>query len=319
MRRKLRPSKLLLSGALLSIAALAAAPRGAASADPAARQNGEAARQVLIFAVANETGDRPTIEPIAAVSGKKFATPAAGGEGDDELKKFADAYYRAGQKYRVLSGGGEAGGLTVKRARVEDECFRGGADVEVQSPVKVGRVLLALATNSETLGAGRAPARRAPTDAERAAALRLAGDVMRQKRVPAAALATLESINLTATDLDGDGRFELVGSFRAKQGARTRHLLFLVAEPQGDSFKAGLANYEAVAARDMPDPGLIDEVGNAGFLAEILVDQADFDGDRVGEVVSTASSFEGQSYHIYKREGGRWQKAYEVANYRCAY
>ncbi len=272
----------------------------------------------ILFAVAGE-GATPTIDPVALVGGGKYVYPEGAGGIDEALAKFAADYYREGRKYRVISGGGEAGTLTVKRSHVADECFRAGADVEMQSPVKVGRVFLALATDSETFGRGATTTRRAPTDAERAAALKLAAAVMRQKRAPAAALKTLESINLTAADLDGDGRAELIGSFRTRQGKSARHLLFLIAEPQGATYKTGHAVYEHIAAKDLMDPSLIDEVGNAGFLSEILVDYVDLDGDRVSEVVSTASSFEGQGYQIYKRAGGRWQKVYEGANYRCAY
>jgi hypothetical protein len=140
-----------------------------------------------------------------------------------------------------------------------------------------------------------------------------------RRRVNAATLKTLGTINLTATDLDGDGRAELIGTFIARQGKQSRHLLFLIAEPQADKFKTGIARYEVVVAKDLPDPSVIDEVGNAGFLSEILVDQVDLDGDRVGEVVTTGASFEGQWYYIYKRGRGGWSRAYESSNYRCAY
>lgn len=281
-----------------------------------AQQSGGATKGAIIFAVSGEMGK--TIDPVVLVSGGKFSGPSADDSGDDALAKFAGEYYKEGRKYRVVSGGGEAGSLTVKRSHVADECFRTGADVELESPVKVGRVVLALATDSETIGRGQST-RRAPTDAERAAALRLAEESMRRRRVPAAALKALNTVNLTATDLDGDGRAELIGSFVAKQGKQTRHLLFLIALPQADTFKTALARHETVAAKDLPDPSVIDEVGNAGFLSEILVDQVDLDGDRIGEVVTTGASFEGQHYYIYKRGRGGWSKAYEVSNYRCAY
>ncbi len=273
-------------------------------------------KDALVFAVAGEMG--VTIDPVLTVRGGKFVAPEGTEAGDEELKKFADEYYREGRKYRVVSGGGDAGALVVKRSHVADECFRSGADVEMQSTVKVGRVVLALATDSESIGTGKST-RRAPTEVERAAALKLAEDVMRQKRVPAVALKTIESINLTATDIDNDGRSELIGSFRAKQGKAARHLLFLIAEPQGDSFKTAISKYERVAAKDLPDPTVIDEIGSAGFLAEILVDYADLDGDGVGEILATASSFEGQHYRLYQRKQGRWNTVYEVSNYRCAY
>ncbi|HEX7176827.1 MAG TPA: hypothetical protein VF240_16315 [Pyrinomonadaceae bacterium] len=279
-------------------------------------QQAGGAKGAMIFAVSGEMGT--TIDPVVLVSGGKFVSPPMDESGDDPLAKFAGEYYREGRKFRIISGGGEAGSLTVKRSHVADECFRTGADVELESPVKIGRVRLALATDSDTLGRGQGT-RRAPTEAERAAALKLAEESMRRRRVPAAVLKTLGAINLTATDLDGDGRAELIGSFVAKQGKQSRHLLFLIALPQADTFKTGLARYETVVAKDLPDPSVIDEVGNGGFLSEILVDQVDLDGDRVGEVVTTGASFEGQWYYIYKRGRGGWSRAYESSNYRCAY
>ena len=287
----------------------------ACSSGARAQQAG-GAKGAIIFAVSGEMGK--TIDPVVFVNGGKFVYPSADESGDDALAKFAGEYYREGRKYRVVSGGGEAGSLTVKRSHVADECFRTGADVELESPVKIGRVLLALATDSDTIGRGPGT-RRAPTDAERAAALRLAEESMRRRRVPAAVIKTLSTVNLMATDLDGDGRAELIGSFVAKRGKQTRHLLFLIAEPQAETFKTALARHETIAAKDLPDPSVIDEVGNAGFLSEILVDQVDLDGDRVGEVVTTGASFEGQWYYIYKRGRGGWSRAYESSNYRCAY
>jgi len=298
----------------MRVALLAAACLSALCfAAPAAAQQ----RDFIVFAVAGE-GAGATIDPVVAVRGGKFTDPEWSDAADDGEEKFASEYYREGRKYRVISGGGDAGTLTVKKSRVGEECFRTGDDVELQSPVKVGRVVLALATDAEAVGRGKAT-RRAPTEGERATAFWLAGEVLRQRRVAPAARQTIESINLTATDLDGDGRAELIGSFRAKQGKRARHLLFLIAEPTGETFKTAHAEYELIGEKNMMDPSLIDEVGNAGFLAEILVDQADLDGDRIGEVVSTASSFEGQAYYVYKRAGGRWRKVYEGYNYRCAY
>lgn len=298
----------------LTLIAAACASLLLAAAPPSSAQGGG----FILFAVADEGGG-PTIEPIALVSGGKYVFPESAGGADEELQKFSAEYFREGRKYRVVSGGGDAGTLSVKRSHVADECFRVGADVELQTPVKVGRVVWALATDSETLARGKGE-RRAPTEAERAAAAKLAESVMRARRVPAAALKTLGTINLTATDLDADGRAELVGTFVARTAQRARYVLFLLAEPRPDgTFKAGVAEYQMIKASDLPDPSVISEVGGSGFLAEIFVDQADLDGDRVGEVVSTSGSFEGQHYTVYKRAAGRWRKAYEGSNYRCAY
>ena len=122
-----------------------------------------------------------------------------------------------------------------------------------------------------------------------------------------------------ATDLDGDGREELVGSFLVRSGARVRDGLFLVAAQRGGGYDALIQNHARINAREMMDPSLIGEVGKGGFLSETYVEQFDADGDGAGELFTTASSFEGTTYKIYRRERGAWRAVYEHYGYRCAY
>ncbi len=43
-----------------------------------------------------------------------------------------------------------------------------------------------------------------------------------------------------AGDLNGDGNAEMIGTFMLRQGNTARHLLFLIAEPQGGNYRTAL-------------------------------------------------------------------------------
>ena len=162
--------------------------------------------------------------------------------------------------------------------------------------------------------------RRAPTADERAAAFGVAKRFLAGKRVSASAIERgTKTLNLTATDLDGDGREELVGSYVVKVAPRVRDTLFLIAAPQGRGYRAALTKYARVNAREMMDPSLIDDIGEGGLGAELYVEQLDADGDGVGEVFTLSLSFEGTTYRAYQRRRGVWRAAYENYSYRCAY
>jgi hypothetical protein len=140
------------------------------------------------------------------------------------------------------------------------------------------------------------------------------------KRVSAPAIERgTKTLNLTATDLDGDGRVELIGSYVVKVGPKVRDTLFLVAAPQGRGYVPALTRYARVNAREMMDPSMIDNLGEGGLGTELYVEQLDADGDGVGEVFTLSGSFEGTTYRAYRRERGTWRSVYENYSYRCAY
>jgi hypothetical protein len=244
-----------------------------------------------------------------------------GGDSDAaELSKFARSYYRPGQKYRLLSGGGEAGTVVVKKDTKDAECARTGAEVKLDTKVRFNRNVMALATNSDALGRASS-SRRPPTPSERAAVLRLVKQTYQAKGVPASLLPNLETVNLTATDLNRDGKAEMIGSFVVKKlkGGAARYVLFLLAEPQGSDYQAGVTTYERYTNEDVMSGGDIDAIGSGGIYTERLVDQLDLDGDGAGEVITLVNGFEGDTYHIYKKTDGKWRSVYEFAKYRCAF
>ena len=257
--------------------------------------------------------------PFVLIEGGQFKQPIAGDSDADELTRFTSAYYSKGKKYRVLFGGGEAGSLTVKKSNKDEECSRSSADVALRSTARLNRNVMALATDSASLG-GAKNTRRPPTAAERTALMPLVRAAYKEKGLPAALLPSLTTVNLTALDLDNDGKAELVGSFVAKKTGRAaaRYALFLFAEPQGNSYRTAVLQYEKFTDADLMS-GADLTVVESGVYLERLVDALDLDGDGAHEVVTERDGLEGDSYFIYKKQGGAWKQVYEFGNYRCAF
>ena len=153
--------------------------------------------------------------------------------------------------------------------------------------------------------------RRSTTQAERPPASLRAK--LHQQNVPAALLPSMEVVNLTATDLDRDGKFELIGSFVAikRRGGQARYTLFLVAAAQGKGYRTALSQSDKITEDRIMSGGSIDAVNNGGIYVERLVDQLDLDGNGVAEIITTMTGFEGVSYFIYKKSGAQWEKIYD--------
>jgi hypothetical protein len=308
------------AGAAALVAALLllaqASPRASASPQQQAAKTG---RDAVVFIVTKDgTGDAQ-VEPVAVIDGRGALAEPALESGDGAPSAFLARHYRAGAKYRLIFGGAEAGSLTI-RAATPAECSPNTASADiVPASLKLGGGVMALATDGAHAPRAQA-SRRAPTAAERAAAFGVAKQFLAGKRVSASAVERgTKTLNLTATDLDGDGREELIGSYVVKVSPKVRDTLFLVAAPQGRGFRAALTKYARVNAREMMDPSMIDNIGEGALGTELYVEQLDADGDGVGEVFTLSLSFEGTTYRAYKRQRGVWRAAYENYSYRCAY
>ncbi|HEX8147826.1 MAG TPA: hypothetical protein VF591_11655 [Pyrinomonadaceae bacterium] len=273
-----------------------------AQAAPLARQKPAGAAQggTILFAVSKYEGG-VTAEPVVIYRGGEYVVPPV----DDEAgtKSFTRAYFPAGRKYRIISGGGEAGTLTVNKA-LEQGCVGLVAEAAADTQARLGGRVKALATDSQTLGRGAA-SRRAPADAERARAVELARAAYAKNGVGAALAAKLEVVNLTATDLDRDGRSELVGSFLAKRegAAPESYTLFLIMEPAEGGFKTAWEWFH--------------KGYEEGYEDRHFVDQVDLDGDGVGEVIAEGTYYESNDYVIYKRQQGRWRPVYKGGGGGC--
>jgi hypothetical protein len=270
-----------------------------ACAATAARQK-PAGSGAVVFAVSKYESS-VTAEPVVIYRDGKYEAPPIDEEKGNNA--FARGYFKPGRKYRILSGGGEAGTLTIVKY-LEPGCVGLVADATADTPARLGGRVRALATDSQALGRGPA-SRRAPTDAERARAIELARAAYAKNGVAAALAAKMEVVNLTATDLDRDGKFELVGSFLVdkKDAAPMSYTLFLIMEPSGDDFKAAWEWFH--------------KGSEDAFEDRLFVDQLDFDGDGVGEVVVMGSYYESNDYIIYQRQQGRWRPVYRGGGGGC--
>jgi hypothetical protein len=291
-------------------------------AQPASpRQQAAATRQdSVVFIVTQDGTEEARVEPVAVIDGRgALAEPASNPSGGGAMPEFLARYYKAGAKYRLIFGGADAGTVTIRAAAAGD-CSPNAASADLSSTsAKLGGNVMALATDGAHAPRAQA-SRRVPTAEERAAAFGLLKLFLKGKRVGASAVERgTKTLNLTATDLDGDGREELVGSYVVKTGPKVRDTLFLVAARQARGFSPVLTKYARVSAREMMDPSQIENIGDGGLGAELYVEQLDADGDGVGEVFTLSSSFEGTTYRAYRRERGTWRAAYESYSYRCAY
>lgn len=308
------------AGAAALVAVLLLLAQPLPRADASSRQGRPTARrESVVFVVTRDGTEDAQVEPVAVIDGRGALAEPASEAGDGALNAFLARHYRAGAKYQLIFGGAAAGTLTI-RAATPAECSPNAASAAIDpASLKLGGGVMALATDGAHAPRAQA-SRRAPTAAERAAAFGVVKSFLAGKRVSASAVERgTKTLNLTATDLDGDGLEELIGSYVVKVGPKVRDTLFLIAAPQGRGFRAALTKYARVNASQMMDPTLIDSIGESGLGAELYVEQLDADGDGVGEVFTLSRSFEGTTYRAYRRQRGVWRAAYENYSYRCAY
>lgn len=263
------------------------------------------ASSTLVFVVSSDaesTDGSGSMDVLAIIERGRFKSPYAEQE-TEPAQKFADEHMRAGQKYRLTFGGGDAGSVTIRESSMGCNNIHAKTMSETTAPIR-GRVM-GLATSSDALGRG-AIARRAPETAEREAVLKLVKDIYRQRRTSASLLASLSVTNLTATDLDGDGRFELVGSFVVETKQKQRRDLFLIAAPGAKGFRADFVNFQSYK---LPPEGFSSHVD--------FVDQLDMDGDGISEVVTIDGGFDGYGYSVYQKRRGRWHLVHNFIGDAC--
>ena len=290
-------TRLLLALLLVPSVLILSAPREGNSAATAAQPR----KGVVVFSVSAESGTG-SMDAVVIVDGKQLRAPYSD-EQKDRQKSFANEYFAPGKVYRLIFGGGEAGNVTVKKW--SEGCNNIHAEVTPTTTARLGGKVMALATNSETLGK-RASARRAPTDAERAAVMTLMKSIYSQHRTPAGLIASIKVTNLTATDLNGDGNYEMIASFTSAAKNKFERDLFLIAHQQGPVMRADFAKFQAY----QPPP--------EAFLSSIdFIDQLDLDGDGMGEVFATQGGFDGYALLIFKKVGGSWRQVFDQIGDAC--
>jgi len=285
---------------LLSIMTAAFVISGALSGT-AANSFAQAKKQTVILAVQSESGEG-SLDAIGILDAKKLRAPY-NDEQKDRQTAFANDYFKKGTVYRLIFGGGDAGSATV--SKWSEGCNNVHAQATVSTSARLGGKVMALATNSETLGK-HAISRRPPTDAERAATLTLMKSIYQQHRTPASLMPSIKVTNLTASDLNGDGKYEMIGSFTLAAKNKFERDLFLIATPQGATMRADFAKFQAY------------QPPAEGFLSSIdFIDQLDIDGDGVGEVFTTQGAFDGYALLVFKKVGKRWRQVHDQIGDLC--
>jgi hypothetical protein len=302
------PFKALTLALAVSLAAAYALSRADAQTKRQPQRPAAAAKTV-IFAISKYEAN-VSMEPVVIYSRGVYAKPPIDGD-EATINSFVGEYFKPGRQYRVLSGGGEAGTITVKQYQGQG-CTGLVAEASVNTTARLGGNVQALATNSPTMGK-RAVSRRAPTDIERVFALMQAQAAYANNRVGAALVKEMQVVNLTATDLDGDGGFELIGSFKItrKAGdAEDSYNLFMIASP--------VADYTQQSAQ-AGKPALVwfHHGGEAEYAERKFVDQVDIDGDGVSEVIAGGGYYESNDYIIYKKQAGSWRPVYQGGGGGC--
>ncbi len=305
MNNKLRPALLLTI--LFAFCVTPAFAQKSASRKPALKP--------LIMAVLN---DGSSVEPIAYVDKGKLAAPVSGADDPGVITVFNRAYYPVGKFYPLYFGGAVAGSVTIKSSDAKRECSANTAEVSSKtSKTALKGNIMALATNAVLKKAGSG-IRRLPTAAERAEIEKLVRVEFEKNNVRAEATAALRYQNLTALDVDGDGKIELVGSFWVEPAPTERSLLSFIAEKNADSkYTFPISNFSFHKQEDVMS-GDIKDV-DTGIYHERLLDIFDFDGDGVSEVFTYVKSFEGAGFNVYQRKDGTWKNIFEGSNYHCAY
>jgi hypothetical protein len=239
------------------------------------------------------------ILPIVLLRGGRYIAPPSFGM-KAARRRFAAAYYRKGQKYRLLSGGSEVGTVSVKNLKT---CDTTAAYVEVQPSTAAEQ--RGLATNSASLGK-KLIKHRELTETEKTAIMKLVQPSFRRAGIDVPEFLGASS-GAVAADLDGDGRAELIGTFAT--GAKMQHTLFIIAEPHGKVFKPALLLFHP--ARD--------QYGDNTVRLD-LQDTLDLDADGRAEVIGWVNDYRSRDdwyYVIYKKQGGRWRKVYQGGGMRC--
>jgi hypothetical protein len=147
----------------------------------AGRSEGQRATQqkeTVIFVVSGEESDpgeqrQYSMDALVVIRNGKYLPPFAEDNKDGE-RGFADKFYQAGQKYRLLFGGGYVGTATAQSW--QEGCNKIHARVTVETAANLRGRISGLATNSEALGK-KTSSRRALTAVERAGVMSLVNNI----------------------------------------------------------------------------------------------------------------------------------------------
>lgn len=269
----------------------------------------------IIFAVLN---DGKWVEPIALIDKGALIKASDGADDAKAVTAFTKTYYKPNTVYRLVFGGVDAGTVTIQKSDPTSECAKNIAEVTtLAKSAKISGLVMGLATNAATNKTAKG-VRRLPTFPERAEIEALVRAEFTKQGVSAAALKNMHYHNLTALDVDFDGKAEMVGSFWVETSATERALLFFIADKTKDGkYAFGFSEFKNVK-QDEVMSGEIKAV-DEGVYNELLLDVFDYNGDKTSEIFTYVQGFEGSGFYAYKRDGGKWVRAFEGSNYHCGF
>ena len=266
----------------------------------------------IIFAVLN---DGKWLEPIAYVNKGKLTAPVNGSDDGNVVAAFDKTYYKPGTVYRLIFGGANVGTVNVVSSNAKSDCAKNTAQITTtSSKTTLKGLVMGLGTNVP-LKSTNASYRRKPTVAEKEEIDALVkAEYAKQKLTP----KVLHYQNLTAIDVDNDGKAEFVGSYWVEIDKTTRGLLFFIASKGSNGkYAVGYKEYKSIDQANVMS-GDIKAVDD-GVLNELLLDTFDYDGDGTGEIFTYTQSFDGAGFNIYRKNGTKWTKVFDGSNYHCGY
>jgi hypothetical protein len=266
------------------------------------------AEPIVLVQITKQSFSDPTLDVIALIENGQFNAPR--GVKVKDMEAFATKYLPNGRRFFVVFGGGAAGTIDVASTGLgcnERVYATGPFAAGSLGSDRIHGAVRGLATNSDRIARSEIW-RRAPSADERAAAVDLAKEFFTAKGVPSTQLAKMETINLTAIDIEADNKAELVGAFKAPVADKEKppHYLFLIAEGEGKNFKAAYSSYGYLPKSKIYSSG-----------EETLIDYIDLDRDGLAEIISSYTGLTDAGYRIYRKTNGQWQKIYQYAAAIC--
>ena len=269
----------------------------------------------IIFAVLN---DGKMIEPIAHIEKNKL-TKTVGGDSEQAKKKsFTELYYKTKTRYKLIFGGKDNGMVKVESFNPQADCSSNMAQVAVSSRrAKLRGFVMGVATDLTTKKSGSG-VRRLPTRAERTEIEALVKAEFAKQKIAKNKIAGFKYHNLTAIDVDNDGKAELVGTFFVVTSSKERALLFFIADTKADDkYHFSYSDFRLIKEKEVMNEEI--KMLDDGIYHELLLDIFDYDDDGVSEIFTITQGFEGSSFTAYRREGKKWAKVFEGSNYHCGY
>ena len=270
----------------------------------------------IIFAVTN---DGKTLEPIGEFDKGELVATTGGDADPKDLTNFTANYYKPKTSYKLVFGGGADGTVTIRSSNPKSECAKNLADVTtISGKAKLKGLVMGLATN-EAVSKSAPGLRRMPTADERMEIEALVRAEYAKQKVSAAALKNLHYHNLTAIDVDNDGKPEMVGSYWVESAPQERSLLFFIADKDSSGkYSFGYSEYQKMTQKEMMGGADIKAL-DTGIYSELLLDSFAYGSDSTAKIFTFIQGLEGNGSNVYARKDGKWTKVFNSSNYHCAF